>query len=150
MGTAHRGLRGGRSNRAAAAVVRAAIADGKGTTVSRGARSAITTRAIATRTRATIRGGAVVVAPGRTRTAVSVVSEVAIVARALLAVVGRSGQRNLGRGFSLRSGTAQGRPRSGQDSGRLGAHAKHAPAARGQNLEIELVEAHAKLFSGPA
>jgi hypothetical protein len=129
---------------------RAAIADGKGTTVSRGARSAITTRAITTRTRAAIRGGTVVVAPRRTRTAVAIVSEVAIVARALLAVVGRSGQRNLGRGFSLRSGTAQGRPRSGQDSGRLGAHAKHAPAARGQNLEIELVEAHAKLFSGPA
>jgi hypothetical protein len=92
----------------------------------------------------------VVVAPGRTRTAVSVGSEVAILTRALLAVMGGSGQRNLSCGFSLRSSTAQGRPRSGQDSGRLGAHAKHAPAARGQNLEIELVEAHTKLFSGPA
>ena len=59
-------------------------------------------------------------------------------------------QRNLGRGLALGRGAAESGSGSGQDAGGLGAHAQHAPAARGQDLEVELVEADAELVAGAA
>jgi hypothetical protein len=78
------------------------------------------------------------------------VSEVAIRTGAIVAVVNRGGERNLGRRFTLRGSATERRARRGKHPGGLGAHAQDAPAARGQNLEIELVEAHSEFFSGPA
>jgi hypothetical protein len=72
--------------------------------------------------------------------------------RPLFAIAGRGRgrQRNLGCGFPLRRASAKQGPRGGQNPGGLGAHAQDTPTARGQDLEIELVEAHSKFVSGPA
>jgi hypothetical protein len=94
------------------------------------------------------------VAPGRARATVAgrgaVAPEVTIRARSVISVVNRGGERNLGSSLTLRGGATERGARRSEDSGGLGAHAQDAPAARGQDLEIELVEAHSKFFSGPA
>jgi hypothetical protein len=76
-------------------------------------------------------------------------SVVAVVSRAVLPIVGGRRQRDLGGGFSLGSGAAEQRSRSRENPGGLGAHAQNAAAARRQDFEVELVEAHTELFSGP-
>jgi len=78
------------------------------------------------------------------------VSIVAVASRAVLPIVRGHRQRDLGCGFSLGSGAAEKRSRSRQDPGGLGAHSQNAAAARRKNLEVELVESHPELFSGPA
>jgi len=94
--------------------------------------------------------GSSVVVPGRARSTIAVVAKVTVAPRALLPIMTRGCQRDLGSRLSLWSGAAQRRARSRQDAGGLGAHAQDAAAAGRQDLEIELVEAHAELFSGPA
>ena len=69
-------------------------------------------------------------------------------ARTLLAVVGGSRQRHLGGGFPLGGRATQKRTWGGEDPGGLGAHTQDSPAARRQDLEVELVEAHAEFVSG--
>ena len=55
-----------------------------------------------------------------------------------------------GRRVALRSRAAEGGTRRRNDPSRLGAHAEHATAARGQDLEVELVKADAELAArGP-
>ena len=61
-----------------------------------------------------------------------------------------SGKRNLGSGFPLGSRASQKRSRRRQNPGGLGAHAQDASASRGQDFEVQLIEAHAKFFAGPA
>jgi hypothetical protein len=128
---------------------RAAVSSGAraAVTVSSGARAAVR---VATGARGAIRGGAAVVTPGRARAAVTVVSEVAVRAGPIVSIVSGGRQRNLGSGLSLRRGAAERRPGSCENPGGLGAHAEDSPAARGQDFEIELVEAHAEFVSGPA
>jgi hypothetical protein len=72
------------------------------------------------------------------------------VARSLFPVVGRGGERNLSRRLALRSSAAQKRAGSSEDSGGFGAHPKHPAAAGGQDLEVELIETDAELFSSSA
>jgi len=140
--------------RAAVAVESAGAARARAA-VTRGARAAVGRGgAVPVRSsfagRSPIRRRGAIVAPGRTRGAVSipVVAEVTIAPGSVLAVVDGRGQRSLSGGFSLGSGAAQRGPGSGQDTRGLSAHPEHAAAARGQDLEIELVEADTKLVSG--
>ena len=71
----------------------------------------------------------------------------AVRGRAPVAVGGARQRRGRGR-LAARRGTAQRGAGRGHDAGRLGAHAQHAPAAGGQDLEVEVVEAgHAEGFA---
>jgi hypothetical protein len=54
-----------------------------------------------------VAAGRAVVTPGRARTAIAVLSEVAVVPRTLFVVMGGSRQRNLGGGFALGSRPTQ-------------------------------------------
>jgi hypothetical protein len=72
------------------------------------------------------------------------------VARPFFTVVGRGGERNLCCRFTLRGCATQQGARSRQDPGGFGAHAQHAPAAGGQDLEVEFVETNAELFPSSA
>jgi hypothetical protein len=139
------GARAAVATRARPAVTVEMSATGARAAVATGARAAVT---IAAGARTTIRGGAAVVTPCRARAAV--VAEVAVRAGPIVPVVSRGRKRNLGSGLSLRRGAAKRRPGSCEDPGGLGAHAEDAPAARGQDLEIELVEANTEFVSGPA
>ena len=57
-------------------------------------------------------------------------------------------QRRGGGGLTLGRRSAQRRARRGDDPGGLGAHAEDAPAARRQDLEVEVVELRAEGLSG--
>jgi hypothetical protein len=72
------------------------------------------------------------------------------VVRSFLTVVRGGRQRHLGGSLALWRAATERRSWRGQDPSGLGAHAQDAPAARGQDLEIELVEAYSKLVTGPA
>ena len=61
-----------------------------------------------------------------------------------------SRQRRRGGGLALGSRSAQRRARRGDDPGRLGAHAEDAPAARRQDLEVEVVELRRRTPRGRA
>src|SRR5439155_17268480 len=65
---------------------------------------------------------------------------------AILPWLGRRKRRG-GRGLALRGGAAERRTRRGDDPGRLGAHPEDAPAARGQDLEVEVVQLDAELLA---
>ena len=54
--------------------------------------------------------------------------------------VGRRRQRRRGRSLALRRRAAQCGSRGGHDPGGFGAHAEDAPAARGEDLEVQVVE----------
>jgi hypothetical protein len=60
------------------------------------------------------------------------------------------GKRHGGRGLTLRRGTTEGRAWGGHDPGGLRAHAEDAPAARGQDLEVQIVELGPKGFARQA
>jgi hypothetical protein len=59
-------------------------------------------------------------------------------------------QRPGGRRFALGGRAAELGARGGKDPGRLGTHAEDPPAARGQDLEIEVVEPDAERLTGLA
>jgi hypothetical protein len=59
-------------------------------------------------------------------------------------------KRGCGGRLALRRGAAECRSWRRHDPGGLGAHAEHPPAAGGQDLEVELVEADRELLSSVA
>src|SRR5450756_1695835 len=66
------------------------------------------------------------------------------------AAIHGAGERPRGGRLTLRRGAPERGARRGDDPGGLGAHPQNAPAARGQDLEVELVEADAKFLAGVA
>jgi len=73
----------------------------------------------------------------------------AAAAAIVVAVTRRRGrQRPLGGGLELRGRATELGARRSEDAGLLGPHAQHAPAARGQDLEVEAVEADAEVLAG--
>jgi hypothetical protein len=99
--------------------------------------------------------GRAVVTPGR---AVAIWSILAwsiahgpIVAWAILAWAWRRrGERHGRCGVALRGGATKGGAWGGYDPGRLRAHAQDAPTARGQDLEVEVVELGTKRLASEA
>ncbi|OGO56155.1 MAG: hypothetical protein A2V84_13395 [Chloroflexi bacterium RBG_16_70_13] len=71
-------------------------------------------------------------------------------ARPILAILaGRWRRQRSGRSrLALRGGAAKLGAGRGEDPGRLGAHAQHAPAAGREDLEVEVVEAGAEGLAG--
>ncbi len=129
-----------RARGAVAAVARAAVAAIVATSVTRRAAGRFGTR----RTRATA------IAPRAAPPAVvrAIAPVAAVLARPLSAVgvlawLARWRWRQGGGrgGLAPRRGATQRRTRGSDDAGRLSAHAQHAPAARCQDLEVELIEA---------
>ena len=105
------------------AAVGTTAATGAWATIRRGSTVAAWTRAAVAVGPGATGAWATIVAPGRSRAAVAIVSEVAFVPRTVLAIVGGCRQRDLGCGFSLGSGAAQQGSRSRENPGGLGAHA---------------------------
>jgi hypothetical protein len=100
--------------------------------------------AIVAPSRAVIAARGPVVAPRR---AVIAARGPVVAARAS---INRRGEGRRSGGLTLRRGTAERRSGRCDNSGRLGAHAEDAPAARGQDLEIELVQANREFLASVA
>src|SRR5438093_616763 len=62
----------------------------------------------------------------------------------------RRRERASGSGLALGRGATELGARRGQDARRLGAHAQHTPAARGEDLEVQVVEPDAERLTGEA
>ena len=69
---------------------------------------------------------------------------VAVAEAPVLARTGDGQRGGLGRG-ALRGGAAERASGRGDEASGLGAHAKHAAAAWGEDLEVEVSEAHPEL-----